>query len=391
MEPVQFEQLLLLYRNIEFDDDSREGLLTIASTAILEVLVLLEGDPEQGRATGFSLIDDALSPAIGEKVRVEVGPPRPGLGILVRDFDQLLGSPDASFQEPSRYFVINGKLERGSKPPHTLQTRYRSVLAVVSLFGEASTFVDKTRREMVFVGESKLIVPSLLTTNLLADVDLGQASRLVDQFSQPIHRDQKLGILTATIARMIQPLPRTERLRFLLSNLEIINEDVSNGYRLFASSFSYAKVRSELAAAKLDFTSKVHKTIVDIQGQLLGIPAATIIVATQLKEPTTCLMSWTNFAVILGAWAFVGLLFLALVNQWLTLSAISTEVGRQRARLQSDYAELGYELTSTFDGVVNRIFWHRFALGLIAFVCCSGAIAATLAYKLIVPVSQVSC
>ncbi|MGY5808440.1 hypothetical protein ACXHXG_12050 [Rhizobium sp. LEGMi198b] len=380
MERLKFEQLLALYQNTEFVSGSREGVLTVSTEHIQSFLNWLETDTAEARSTGLSLLDDVSSCKIGDTIRIEAGTPRQGLGILADNFNDLLRSPDASFKEPSNYFVIQEKIERNTKPPHRLQTLYRQVLAVLSVISEAATFVDYIRREMIFVGESKLIVPALYQSELLEEVNVGHTARFVELFRSETHRDQKLGILNASIVRMVQSLPREDRLRHLLTNLDAINDDIQNGYRLFASSFSYSKVRSELAAAKLEFTAKVHKTIVDVQGQLLGIPAATIIVATQMKEPTSCLMSWANFAIIAGAWVFVVLLVLALINQWLTLSAIAGEVNRQKAKLQTDYADLGKEFTSTFNGVTWRICWHRIALLVVGIVSCVGAAVATAAY-----------
>ncbi|RCW21597.1 hypothetical protein DFR48_110186 [Ciceribacter lividus] len=389
MERLDFEHLLELYRNTEFTSGSREGVLTVASAEVKAVLERIDADPEEAKRTGLALLDDARSCVVGDRIHVEVGSPRPAIGILVDSFDDLLRSPDACFSEPQNYFVIEGKIERKTTPPHRLQTIYRQVLAVLSIIAEAATFADRTRRELVFVGDSRLVIPALFRTAELDIVNLGQSAKFSTLFDSPTHRDQKLGILNAAIVRMVQSLPREDRLRHVLTNLDIINDDIQNGYRLFASSFSYSKVRSELAAAKLEFTGKIHKTIVDIQGQLLGIPAATIIVATQMKEPQSCLQSWANTAIIAGAWAFVALLILALINQWLTLSAISAEINRQKRKLETDYADLGSDLTSTFNGLATRICWHRIVLFVIGIVSCAGAAAASVAYIYLIPVSPV--
>ena len=56
-----------------------------------------------------------------------------------------------------------------------------------------------------------------------------------------------------------------------------------------------------MEAAKVDYVAKIHKTLIDIQGQLLAIPVATIIVASQLKSNQTCGVDfWTNIAVLAG-------------------------------------------------------------------------------------------
>lgn len=121
------------------------------------------------------------------------------------------------------------------------------------------------------------------------------------------------------------------RFGHLLRNLDLVSDEFEKGYRLFVSRFSYSKIRDDVETARIDFVGKIHKTIVDTQGQLLGIPVATIVVASQLKRSHNCDVAfWTNLAVLLGAWVFIALLAIAIVNQWHTLNVLKTEIGRQQ-------------------------------------------------------------
>jgi len=171
------------------------------------------------------------------------------------------------------------------------------------------------------------------------------------------------------------------RFAYLLDNIAAVTDEVRNGYRLFASSFSYAKIRSDLEAARVEYISKIHKTLIDIQGQLLGVPVATIIVASQFKIANSCGVElWTNVAILSGAWVFFGLLLIAIVNQWLTLSSVSDEIERQRERLTAEYAAISDQFLDIFAGLLRRIVWHRlvlFGIGGVAFV---GAIFASIAF-----------
>jgi hypothetical protein len=130
--------------------------------------------------------------------------------------------------------------------------------------------------------------------------------------------------------------------------------------------------------ARIDYTQKIHKTIVDIQNQLLGIPVATIVVASQLKAPTDCGPElWTNFAVLAGAWIFVVLLLIAIANQWLTLDVIGDEIDRQQTRLREEFAAVSDDFADTFAKLKGRITWHRWVLGVVALIGIAGGIVAT--------------
>lgn len=263
---------------------------------------------------------------------------------------------------------------------------------LVALFAEAASYLDRTRQELVFFRDGKFVVPVRYDSAGVLKLDASAAEQLLHHFQDSVHREQKLAILTEAIAHICEGQPTGQRFGYMLQNLSAVSEEVRNGYRLFASSFSYAKIRSEVEAAKLEFVGKIHKTFIDIQGQLLGIPVATIIVASQLKQVTGCgLELWTNVAVLGGAWIFVILLMLAIINQWLTLSALAAEIVRQRTKLVADYAAISETFTPIFAGLIFRIRWHRGGLIAIGLIALAGAIFATLAYAKLTPIQPTSC
>ena len=105
-----------------------------------------------------------------------------------------------------------------------------------------------------------------------------------------------------------------------------LQKKFSDGYNLFASSFSYDKIRDEVETAKVEYTGKIHKVFSDIQNQVLGIPIASIVVATQMKDAgaktATTYEVYVNSAVLLGCWIFVLLTGLLIWNQQHTLKVL---------------------------------------------------------------------
>lgn len=109
--------------------------------------------------------------------------------------------------------------------------------------------------------------------------------------------------------------------------------------------------------------AKIHKTLSDIQGQLLGIPISTIVVATQFKEASTAPgQLWINVAVLTGATIFCVLLFISLWNQKHSLDVISDEVTRHETGLKRQSEELASKLSSVFEKLRTRVRWHKAAL-----------------------------
>jgi hypothetical protein len=380
MDDFSFEQLLEIYRRVDIGD-AGEGTLLLENQELVKTLKLLVS-AQNYRAAQISLLDTEDSDLeVGRSVRLHIGAPKTSLGLLVKDFDALLKTDGALLREPSSYFLIDEKISSEDRPANQIQVRYRQLIGVMKLIAEAASYVDETRRELVFITDSKIVIPLRLSGEDIQELDVAMTAKLAALFSDTIHREQKLAILAQSLVKLVSSQGASVRLAFALRNLADIVDEVSNGYRLFASSFSYSKVRGEMEAARLDLIGKIHKTIVDIQGQLLGIPVATIVVAAQLKEAPDCgLPFWGNTAVIFGAWVFIALLMVAIVNQYLTLKVIAEDVERQQRKLKNEYAALGDAITNAFDGLDGRIIYHKAALVIVGLVALAAAVVATISY-----------
>lgn len=388
---INFAELTEIYRHTRFHNGEREGTVMVASEALLVILRQLDTD-EAAQESGIGLMVDPRTLAVGQETLINIRPPRLSLGILAHDFDQLLRAPAARLEEPKAYFVIVGALSRDMAAAPPRLKAYRVVVDLLLLFAEAASYLDRTKQELVFIHEGKFAVPVEYDASVLDRLPLAQAKRLRDQFSDEIHKDQKLEILTEAIVRTSQGQPGNLRLVYLLDNLAALADAVRDGYRLFASNFSYAKIRSELETAKLEYVGKIHKTVVDIQGQLLGIPVATVIVASQMKVAKSCSMDlWTDVAVLAGAWIFLILLLVAIANQWFTLASIKEEIGRQEGKLVRDYAAISQQFMDVFSSLGQRIWWHRFGLVVIGIIATAGAIFATVAFAQVVQTNVIDC
>jgi hypothetical protein len=392
MSKLTFNHLVDLYVHTRFAPNGRSGQLYIASDTILQTLKTIESNDEAHAASGISFSDNADKLILRREIEVGIASPKLSLGVLASNLDNLLNFPEARITEPSAYFIIEGKFHKGK--PHTpkIISNYRVVLSIVGLIAESAAFLDKMRQEVVFIRDKKFVIPINYSSTELERINVAAAVRLQGYFEETTHREQKLEILADAIAQFCDPQPVDRRFAFLIENLDSLADAVRDGYKLFASSFSYSKIRSELENAKIDYIGKIHKTFSDIQGQLLGIPVATVIVASQLKVVSKCgLDLWANSALLFGAWVFVGLLGVAIINQWITLDSIALEIGRQKTKLKDDYAAIGDRFTEIFNALDTRIFWHRIVLGGIAFVAALGAASTTLAFNQFVEVEALSC
>jgi hypothetical protein len=379
MARLKFADLLPLYRSTEFgataEDDAE---VTVATPEIAGLLKNIDADDDSALDAGIALIDDVSNVAVGAKVKARIDLPRIALGLLAWNVGDLVAGSGPRVEEPARYFLIDTGYAPGDDQVPDVVIRYRKVLEVVALLAKCASFLDRTRAELIFVKDGKVVLPVNYGTNELMTLDVAAADMLLGQFADDLHREQKLSILFETIVDLCRSHELEGRFAFVLRNLRDIADKLAAGYRMFASSFSYAKIKGELEDARIDYTQKIHKTIVDIQNQLLGIPVATIVVASQLKAPTACGPElWVNFGVLIGAWIFVVLLLVAIINQWLTLSVIGDEIERQQTRLREEFAAVSDDFANTFTKLKGRITWHRWVLGIVALIGIAGGVVAT--------------
>jgi hypothetical protein len=171
---------------------------------------------------------------------------------------------------------------------------------------------------MVFLNRGRVDVPIRYEAKDLENLDCDTAGMLVTScMVADGHSKQRKQILSTVVREMAEQIS-SEELRFaqLLQRLPDKHQRFTDGYRLFASSFSFDKVRDQLEALRLGYTGKIHKTISDIQGQLLGIPVGTIVVATQMKETDVVgPLMWSNTAVLVGSIVFT--ILLAVMVFWM--------------------------------------------------------------------------
>lgn len=392
MPRVTFADLVELYSHIDFDAVGDEGTLDIATPALLAIVLAIENDDDAGRDANLSVKVDPSTLVPGTKVRVRVSDPRISLGLLARTLDDLLEAPGARVAEPSAYYVIDGRITRASDTPPPAVSTYRAALKLVATLSLAASYLDKTKQELVFHNDGRVTVPIWYDIASISKVTEASFNRFQRIFLDDVHIDQKLSILGTTISQLVRTKSEARRFLFILENLDDISGEVENGYKLFASSFSYSKIRDELEDTKAEYVSRIHKTFSDLQGQILGVPIAAFVVASQYKDAKTCgPETWTNTGILAGATVFLLFLAFAIINQWLTLASIRYEVNRQKKKLKAEYASVADQFVDVFDSLNARIRWHFIVFVGIGVVAMFGAATAVISYQHVTHVSVASC
>lgn len=388
---ITWPGLLDIYRNSVWVDDHIANL-TLASDGIAETLRLIETSDRAYHEADIALSDERTPLKIGSVVEVRIGSPHRSLGLLVKDWEALLGSSLSRMREPSAFFIRSDGTHGETQPPTETLLRYRSTMKLVKLLSASALFADPQQGKLVYFADNRVEVPVRFTVKDLRSVDAAQVDLLEKALEGEVHSEQRFGILADAVVEMVSSQSVAGRFHYLMQNIDELVKRVQEGYRLFASSFSYTKIRSEVEKNQAEYVGRIHKTFGDIQGQLLGLPVASVIVATQLKVPKACgpeLLA--NLAVAGGACLFAALLIASCINQWMTLGAIASELKGQRARLDAEFSEIKGLFTKNFDALDARVLWHRIVLVVIIALSIVGAAFTLRAYAVLTTVDAWSC
>jgi hypothetical protein len=378
MSAQRFDQLLSIYRCMAFVPGSREGSLAIADEAQLQTLLMVLGDE---REFGLVLTDvrepDEL--AVGDTVQLRADDPRVGLGLLADDMGHLLRFPKARLEEKRFYLLAPRYAYCDDQPPECV-LRYRQALQLIKLLGESAAYLDKDAGELVFIDQGKLVIPLQYGASDLVALHGQCLDTLLARFVDDVHREQKLAILSASVYALCAGQAPTQRFAVLLTHLPDLLKQFDEGYRLFVADFSYDKIVDQMETAKLEDLAKIHKTFADVQSQILGIPVATIIVATQYKPTVTVDANfWVNTAVLLGVWIFSILAAFVLRNQQHTLDALDAEIRRKKNKVEQEYSAIQSSVAGVFTALENRLKTQRRAFCAVDLILLVGFLAANIA------------
>jgi hypothetical protein len=382
MSSIRFEHLLVIYRAAKFEDDARTATVELKSKDLVDAVAFALKD-ENLDDSGISMAQGEPSDVqVGRTVSLIIGEPRSGLGILSKDFEDLLGVKSACIREPKRYFLIREGFSRDDEVVPADVVKYRKLLSFIALLKDCAAYQDDGKAELIFIHDGKFAMPVLFTLTQLNMLEDKTLDRLLAFFTEDTHREQKLSILTNTVLSTVAIAALNRRFQALLTELDDVLVKFADGYKLFVADFSYDKVRDEFETTKVEYAGKIHKVFTDIQNQLLSIPVATVIVATQMKAgaPSDPTIWIANTALLAGAWIFAVLFSMLCANQYRTLRVLDTEIKRQEEVITKDYASVASMFDDVYRSLHERIKLQQWFLFGIIFILVIALFCANIFY-----------
>lgn len=318
--------------------------------------VIEQGDPERLK--------------VGDTLQLGFGSPRTSIGLVVRSVDALLRNREIAAGVVDYNWYVFEEDVASWEVESDLCKRINVTKRLIEAFEASAALFDHRKTTLIFIRGGRFDVPVHYSDSALNNLDVGAAESLIKELRlEDGHSKQRREICCTAVCELLASTPTESRFSDLLNRLSELRMRFDEGYKLFASSFSFEKIREDAETVRIEYTTKIHKTLADIQGQLLGIPVSTIVVATQFKDISAAPgQLWINIAVMTGATIFCLLLLVALWNQKHSLDVISDEVKRHEAGLKRQSEELAAKLSDVFDKLRARVFWHEAALAVIFFV-----------------------
>ncbi len=274
--------------------------------------------------------------------------------VFFESLAELMAAPARRIQPLSRFYLADSdSLYNGD--PSTLPALCQHYLLAAKLYSVLAKEADHQggvgdTKTLVFLHKEKIeITPHYTAADLreLRGLDSFEAEFIASE----THQEQKRIILKTVLLELFsgrKKLPFSE----LLGRFDEFVDRVHASYQLYVAEFSFQKVKGEVEKEKLDAMVKLNKVFSDVQGQLLAVPAALILVGGQMENKG----AWTskNLLIWIGALFFSVLMSLLIRNQRHTLKAVKHEIDQQRQQMESKYQAIASRFADIYAEIEDR-------------------------------------
>lgn len=332
MTSLTRDQLIELYHKAQFSNNFTQGQITVDSPRLVQNLILAFENKE---ISGFTKLTGAVI-QLNHTYDFYYGLHRRAeFGHIFKTVDELIRDKKFRADNTKQYYVLGLKYDYNDLNKPEIIQKYEKLLSLINVMKGAAAFVDSSNSKMLFLNDNKqLEVEPIYNKSDLDQLQQNQIDQIITFINEDTHKKQKLAILSKAIIVECSSESFNKRFSVLLSKLGDVYKTLDHDYAVFASSFSYENVRNEIENAKLEEQVKIHKVITDIQNQILGIPVATVIVATQFKtqklaDNDLIYQFWVNTGIFVGVFIFSVFLWYLIRNQKSSLKGIEEEIKRK--------------------------------------------------------------
>ncbi|MEN5179207.1 hypothetical protein ABE501_05420 [Comamonas testosteroni] len=291
---------------------------------------------------------------------------------------QLLSIPANRERAPGKYSI---------RALNYSSSRDQSIPEVIQAYVSASQLCKalKERADVPLPDSSLLFVKShserLRLTLGYQEEDLSNLPDMRDFFNSFVesehHKEQKKSVIRQALLDLFKGSSDV-RFGLLLQRLHEFISSVKASYAMYMAEFTLEKVKAEIEKDNLDSAVKLGKAVSDIQNQILAMPAALLLVGSQMEEATS--MTAKNLTLLFGAMIFTWFMDVLIRNQQSTVDSIDNEV-QVRQKKVNDQPPLIVEIyKGSFTDLATRIQSQRRTLKKIKVLVVLGLIISILLF-----------
>ncbi|MGZ8175264.1 MULTISPECIES: hypothetical protein [Methylobacter] len=344
------------------EDAALSGSIEALTTEILAILRDLDND---GRYILPSNFDERA--AIGQSLQIsDVAIPRLCNMFFAETWETLLDHHDFRFAKPNTYFVLETDFYSTDDSDDLYNKQYLDIVALIQLLKDVADADQRNagRLTLLFLLKEKLelnITYGVADFRDLSELEGWRTEFLIDD----PHAEQRKSILKTALSELLKNIPAEQRFKHLLKVFDELIKRVRENFQLYVVGFSFEKVREEVESNRLEYTLKLNKVFSEIQNQLLAVPAALLLIGSQMDEKLG--LAPKNWALLIGAFIFTGFMNMLLKNQHHSLEAIDLEIAELKHKLEFEHAALAEKLMPAYNDLDKRYQQQKKSLRLVEY------------------------
>lgn len=286
--------------------------------------------------------------------------------VFVENIGALLRYNSGQFKThaPQNYYLLQENYASWEPERHSDVLAYERTRRVLHLVRKLADVVRKTEdggEDAIFLTSRKLVIPFIYDVRALDKVASDEQVSAFESAVFDEHHVKARGEITKRVlVRFLDYVDEAERFTDLLARIPVITQAVLADYDLYASDYSFDKVREEFERRKLDFIVKLNSAGSDAMNKLIAIPVGQGLLASQMKTAQEHGLS--NLALLMASLIFAVIAAMLLVNYVLTLRQIRSDLWTEKRLLEEKAAPVAKKLKPMISELDDRIGLHLWAM-----------------------------
>jgi hypothetical protein len=281
--------------------------------------------------------------------------------IVLQSLQSMLSFQGGQFlaEPPKKYYLIDENYAAGEKTSDPSLIGYLEVPSLFSLLCDVSDLVRDSElpREFLIFSKQRVEIPFVYGINDLPTMPSRErldALRIL--LGAAPHASEKRDLFKALLVRMLERVPPSERLSWIINSFENLEKSFKADYECFVTDFNFDKQRAAFEHRRTDYLLKMNSESDNLLTKILAIPIGQALVVSQYKGELEHALG--NLALFAGSALFSLLAALLISNHRHSLRHLRSEVDDEIKELDRMFPGKGEEVKKKFGPIIKRIHFQ---------------------------------